>query len=113
MTCVALDRGPVVGGAMVVVETLTARVVPRIGLMADRSGGRGDCTDLANEILHLTCRYVLDVQNLVDVCESVFWAPSIDGMTDFKDGMFREDVLYCTDLTFACGMSIGEKRVDR
>ena len=69
-------------------------------------------TDLGNEVLHFTCWYVLDVQNLVDVCESVFRAPSVEGMVpkdDFKDGILREDVFYGTDLTFACCMSIEKK----
>ncbi len=71
--------------------------------------------NLRENVLHVSCRNVLDIQDFVDVGEAVFRVPAVDGVEpkdDFKDGIFREDVFYGTDLTFACDMPVGKERVD-
>ena len=72
-------------------------------------------TNLRKNVLHVSCRNVLDIQDFVYVCQAVFGVPAVDGVEpkdDFKDGIFREDVFYGTDLTFACDMSVGKEGVD-
>ena len=72
-------------------------------------------TNLCKKVVQLSCRNVLDIQDFVDVGKAVFRVPAVDGVEpkdDFKDGIFREDVFYGTDLAFACDMSVGKEGVD-